>query len=389
VLSYAVTAGSSAYGDLTVDADGKWTFAIDNAAAQSLGDGATEVAVFTITVSDDNGGSVTQDVTITVTGTNDKPTIDTTSVVSGTVAEDGTLGAAGQIDASDVDLGDTLTYSGSATGTYGSFVVNADGSWGYTLANGSTAVQDLTASDHVTDTFTVTVSDDHGGSTTQTVTINVNGADEPIVVVTPAPVTTTDNAGADANNFNSNGNPASQTLNGQNGTVADTIYGGAGNDTIDGKNGNDTLYGGSGNDTLIGGQGDDTLYGGSGSDTIEGGSGDDAIYGGVGADTLTGDAGNDTFYYLTLADIGDTITDFKNPGIDKIDLSAIDADGSAGSADAFTGYYGTTATAHGVWSAVSGGNTTVYADTDGNASTAEFWITLTGTPSLSAADFNL
>jgi VCBS repeat-containing protein len=94
VLSYAVTAGASDYGTFSVDADGKWTFAIDNAAAQSLGAGATDVAVFTITVSDDHGGSVTQDVTITVTGTNDKPTI-TVADSTGGVTEDGTQTATG------------------------------------------------------------------------------------------------------------------------------------------------------------------------------------------------------------------------------------------------------------------------------------------------------
>jgi hypothetical protein len=43
--------------------------------------------------------------------------------------------------------------------------------------------------------------------------------------------------------------------------------------------------------------------------------------------------------------------------------------------DAF-GWGGTTPTAHGVWYSEGGGNTVLYADTDGNTSTIEFMLTL-------------
>ena len=81
-----------------------------------------------------------------------------------------------------------------------------------------------------------------------------------------------------------------------------TMYGGAGNDAIDGGNGSDTIYGGSGNDTINGNNGADTIYGGSGNDTINGGLGADLIIGGKGGDTLTGGGGPDTFKYLFVTD---------------------------------------------------------------------------------------
>src|SRR5262249_53171168 len=67
------TAGSnpatSAAGDIG------WVFAANKAHAQSLAVGETDTEVFTITLNDGNGGTVNQDVAITVVGVNDAPTI--------------------------------------------------------------------------------------------------------------------------------------------------------------------------------------------------------------------------------------------------------------------------------------------------------------------------
>ncbi|TIH08376.1 calcium-binding protein [Pseudomonas leptonychotis] len=66
---------------------------------------------------------------------------------------------------------------------------------------------------------------------------------------------------------------------------ADTLYGYATNDLINGGVGNDTLIGNQGNDHLSGGEGNDRLEGGEGNDTLDGGAGNDYLTGGEGSDT--------------------------------------------------------------------------------------------------------
>jgi serralysin len=79
----------------------------------------------------------------------------------------------------------------------------------------------------------------------------------------------------------------------------------------------------------VGGPGAATLVGGDGSDRLAGGLGKDQIIGGLGADVASGDAGTDVFIYTSTRDSTgagrDVILDFQ-PGIDRIDLSLIDAD---------------------------------------------------------------
>jgi len=102
---------------------------------------------------------------------------------------------------------------------------------------------------------------------------------------------------------------------------ASTVYGGSGNLNYTSGSGRDSVIAGSGNATLLGGGGADTLIGGSGRSTLSGGSGSDLLVGGSFRDTLIGGGGNDLFRFTTSAAGGaHTITDFVK-GHDKIDLT--------------------------------------------------------------------
>src|SRR5215469_3979405 len=85
------------------------------------------------------------------------------------------------------------------------------------------------------------------------------------------------------------------TLDEANGALpAAQLFGGAGNDTLLGKGGNDLLFGGAGNDTLIGGTGDDQVFGEAGNDRMiwNPGDGSDLFEGGDGTDTVEVNGGN-------------------------------------------------------------------------------------------------
>ncbi len=63
------------------------------------------------------------------------------------------------------------------------------------------------------------------------------------------------------------GDDSANGITGTNNLLADKLYGGAGNDTINGLGGDDYLEGNAGDDTLNGGAGNDTLTGGAGTDS--------------------------------------------------------------------------------------------------------------------------
>jgi VCBS repeat-containing protein len=50
-----------------------WSFEVDNAAVQYLAEGEALTQTYTVEIDDGQGGTVTQDVTVTITGTNDDP----------------------------------------------------------------------------------------------------------------------------------------------------------------------------------------------------------------------------------------------------------------------------------------------------------------------------
>ncbi|MEU1473165.1 calcium-binding protein [Streptomyces sp. NPDC005761] len=71
------------------------------------------------------------------------------------------------------------------------------------------------------------------------------------------------------------------------------MWGGRGDDMIEGYGGDDTVYAGPGDDHVMGGDGRDILLGGSGDDMVHGEGGDDFVCGGTGKDTLDGGGGRD------------------------------------------------------------------------------------------------
>jgi VCBS repeat-containing protein len=191
-LSYTIAA-DPARGIATVGVDGSWRYTPDSAVAA----GGTDS--FRVTVSDapsgfaihgvaglinllsfgllgSRGDSSTSTVAVTVapfTPANRAPVMGTPVVgtpdsVTGVVS--------GSVSATDAD-GDTLTYSApSTTGKGGVSIVAGTGAFTYTptvAARNNAAATGATAAD-LQDSFTVTVSDAHGGTATSAVTVAVS-----------------------------------------------------------------------------------------------------------------------------------------------------------------------------------------------------------------------
>jgi len=149
------------------------------------------------------------------------------------------------------------------------------------------------------------------------------------------------------------GGSGNDTLDGGRGSVADTIDGGDGNDSVsfasltsslnsgvtlnlggaqdssgyvsasglggaDKVKGVENILGSSYADNLAGDSSANSLSGGNGRDTLSGGAGNDTLIGGLDNDTLAGGDGKDVFIFNTAtANNVDTILDFVT-GTDKI-----------------------------------------------------------------------
>ncbi|BCV55612.1 retention module-containing protein [Shewanella algae] len=193
---------SGSYGLLTLNADGSYNYQINSAAqaVQALAQGESLTEVFSYLLTDADGDTSVQTLTITITGTNDVPVISTPQPgeADGAVREagqfddgsidPGTPGVSGQLSASDVDNGAVLIWSGSADSPLGSFSIDAaTGAWNYQLDNA--AADGLLEGEIRTETFSVTVTDEFGASAEQLVTITIIGTND-------APILSADSSGS-------------------------------------------------------------------------------------------------------------------------------------------------------------------------------------------------
>ena len=226
----SIVAGT--YGSIIINANGTYTYNVDNnnASVQALRtSGETLVDTFTYTMRDTGGLQSTTQIAITITGRNDTPiaVIDTTIASEAGGLYNGTPGSQpiGNVltNDTDVDADDTKTVVGvrhgthtstsgsvasTVVGTYGSVVINSDGSYTYTVDNDNTAVQALRISGQtLTETFTYTVRDAGDLESTNQIVITIRGAnDTPVTNLDTADATESGGVFNQTEGFNPSGN---------------------------------------------------------------------------------------------------------------------------------------------------------------------------------------
>ncbi|HBJ37338.1 MAG TPA: hypothetical protein DDZ51_21815, partial [Planctomycetaceae bacterium] len=154
-----------------------WSFNSDTDSFDYLASGESLMLIYTITVVDSAGASDSEEVTITIEGTNDAPV-----AIAGSVdgnEDESTI--TGQLIASDVDASDTLTFSLVSGPNEGSVSVASDGV--FTFLPGSD-FQDLAVGESRTVSFVYRAADAQGVSDQQTLSITISGRnDTPLITI--------------------------------------------------------------------------------------------------------------------------------------------------------------------------------------------------------------
>jgi VCBS repeat-containing protein len=161
---------------LTLNPNGSFSFDATHSDYQSLGEGAGQN--IRVNYTDIQGAEGTNSFTITVIGTNDIPVA--TYTAPGSVNEDSII--SGQLSGTDIDNGDTLTYS--LVSSISGLTLNADGS--FTFDASDQVYQSLEKNEILSIIVNYKVTDSQGvESETNSFTINVTGSnDTPVATYT-------------------------------------------------------------------------------------------------------------------------------------------------------------------------------------------------------------
>jgi VCBS repeat-containing protein len=252
----------------------------------------------------------------------------------------------GSISFADIETADTHTasFTPQAGGYVGTFsldpVTEASGSgsvdWHYTVNNSD--IQFLSQGQQLTQTYTVFVTDDQGGSVAQDVTITLNGTNDAPTAVGENVITDAGPSGlvdiapwALAANDTDPDTADHLFVNGIGTSTGGTAFGFGdvffsddatlgGSFTYTSSDGNATsnfatatvINNATTTTALVGTGGDDVIIATNGTESLSGGGGNDVLIGNNGAHTLTGGTGNDNFAFLQPSNGVGTITDFNN-----------------------------------------------------------------------------
>ena len=186
---------SNTYGSFSIDASGNWTYTMSSPWRQ-LNNNQSVTDTFSVSGYDGSSTAPSSNITITIVGTRDVPTITTTTgyttynltYLPSSNAVTYTVGGTsyttssqltGKVSINTIDTGDTTVFNAqyNNTSTYGTFSIDTTGNWTYDLS--MNAIKALNAGVTGQDMFTIRTS---ASDVSQAMTFNIVGANTPATI---------------------------------------------------------------------------------------------------------------------------------------------------------------------------------------------------------------
>ena len=189
-ISYALVGSATGnYGQIVLNPNGTYTYTLTSPATTTphADDGAnTLTETFTYQATDSLGNVVTSTIVVSIVDDVPKALNDSNA----TSASETQLTLTGNVLTNDVQGADVVATgpnagpitAGTFTGTYGTLVLNANGTYTYTLNPADADFKALHGGGNGTETFTYTLTDADGDTSTANLVLNIHNNDDPVVL---------------------------------------------------------------------------------------------------------------------------------------------------------------------------------------------------------------
>jgi VCBS repeat-containing protein len=189
-ISYALVGSATGnYGQIVLNPNGTYTYTLTSPASTTphADDGAnTLTETFTYQATDSLGNIVTSSIVVSIVDDVPKAVNDSNA----NSASETQLTLTGNVLTNDVQGADVVATgpnagpitAGTFTGTYGTLVLNANGTYTYTLNPNDADFKNLHGGGNGTETFTYTLTDADGDTSTASLVLNIHNNDDPVVL---------------------------------------------------------------------------------------------------------------------------------------------------------------------------------------------------------------
>jgi VCBS repeat-containing protein len=189
-ISYALVGSATGnYGQIVLNPNGTYTYTLTSPATTTphADDGANSLTeTFTYQATDSLGNIVTSTIVVSIVDDVPKAVNDSNA----NSASETQLSLTGNVLTNDVQGADVVATgpnagpitAGTFTGTYGTLVLNANGTYTYTLNPNDADFKNLHGGGNGTETFTYTLTDADGDTSTANLVLNIHNNDDPVVL---------------------------------------------------------------------------------------------------------------------------------------------------------------------------------------------------------------